>query len=140
MKILFLLIVVLVFISRATTTSDENSRSSSEENTSSSNSGELPSSTSDENSSLISESEEDVRSSASESLECKIRYKYTIWIGDNVDEVHSINLKSDCGIVFLDAMRQASVRRKQFAFKHSTHPTFGAFVTQIAGVSNDDEA
>lgn len=140
MKVLFFLIVVAAFIFCATTTSNENSRSSSEENASSSNSGEIASSSSEENSSPISESEENTSSSASESFECKIRYKYTIWIGDDVDEVHSINLKSDCGVVFLDSMRQASERKEQFSFKHTTHPTFGAFVTEIAGVSNDDEA
>lgn len=139
MKVLFFLIVVAAFFF-CTTTSNENSRSSSEENVSSSNSGKIASSSSEENSSPTSESEENVSSSASESLECKIRYKYTIWIGDDVDEVHSINLKSDCGVVFLDSMRQASERKEQFSFKHTTHPTFGAFVTEIAGVSNDDEA
>lgn len=125
MKALFFLIVVTI-ISCATT----NYRSSSEEYANSI--------ASEDNAS--SSSEEDVSSSSSESSECEIRYKYTIWIGDNVDEVHSVNLKSDCGIVFLDAMRQASEKSDTFEFDYTAHPSFGAFVTKIAGAINDDEA
>lgn len=117
----FLFVIVVAFISNATATSDENYRSSSEENESSS-------------------SEENADTSTDESTECKISYTYTIWIGDNVDEVHSVNLQSKCGIVFLEAMQQAAEKKEQFAFEHTAHPLFGSFVTQIDGVANDDEA
>lgn len=128
MKVLLYLAVV-VCISSTTSTSNENSRSFSDENLSS---------TSDENQSSFSEENE--TSSASESVECELSYKYNLWIGDNVDEVHSINLHSECGIVFLDAMRHASKKKEQFAFELTSHPLFGGFVTQINGVANDDEA
>lgn len=91
-------------------------------------------------SSATTTSEENLSLSSSESSECKIRYKYTLWIGDNIDDVYSIRLNSECGIVFLDAMQQASEKKDEFAFEHTTHPIYGAFITKIAGVANDDEA
>lgn len=130
MKVWILLIVTGIVVG-APTISDENSVSSSEDI---SNPEENSNSSSDENSSSSSD-----ESSSGESSECQLRYKYTIWLGDDVDEVRSINLKSKCGIFFLDAMRQASRREEQFAFKFSTHPLYGAFVTQIGDVANDDK-
>lgn len=121
-------LIVLAFISCAAATSDENSSSSSEE-TQSSFSVENP----------TSSSEDSESSSDTESLECEISYSYTIWIGDYVDEVHSIDLQSKCGIVLLDAMRQASKEKEQFAFEYTSHPLFGAFVTQINGLANNGE-
>lgn len=120
MKILPLLIVA-VLITCATSNSDESSSSSEED------SNDIP----------LEEYEES--SSSNESTECKINYQYTIWIGDSVEEEHSINLISECGINFLSAMQQASQRREQFKFEYTIHPLFGALVTQIDGVSNDDE-
>lgn len=115
-----LFVIVVAFISCATATTDENYRSWSEESASLS-------------------AEENVSSSDDESSSgCKI--SYTLWIGDNVDEIHSINLQSECGIVFLEAMRLAAEKKEQFAFEHTTHPRFGSFVTQIDGLINDAEA
>lgn len=71
---------------------------------------------------------------------CKLRYRYTFWIGDNIDEIHSIKLKSPCGIVFYDAMQQAAQEDVQFTFESTIHPEFGAFITKISGVANDDVA
>lgn len=121
-------LIVLALISCTAATSDEYSSSSSEE-TQSSFSVEAPTSSSEDSESL----------SESESLECELSYSYTIWIGDYVDEVHSIDLHSKCGIVFLDAMLQASKNKEQFAFEYTSHPLFGAFVTQISGLANDGE-
>lgn len=91
-------------------------------------------------SSAATTSNENLSSSSSESSECKIRYKYTLWIGDNIDDVYSVRLNSECGIVFLDSMQQASEKKDRFTFEHTTHPIYGAFITKIAGVANDEEA
>lgn len=120
-----LIFIIAVSITCATATSDESfsSRSTEEDDSFSSSIEDVSSS----------------RSSSAESTECTLNYQYTIWIGDNVDEMHSINLNSECGIVFLDAMQQASEKREQFKFDYTKHAQFGAFITQIDGVSNDDE-
>ncbi|KAG4066587.1 hypothetical protein HA402_007223 [Bradysia odoriphaga] len=113
--------IVAILITCVTTTSDE-------------------SSSSEENDGSFSSSDESASSSSSvESTECKLNYQYTIWIGDNVEEIHSINLNSECGIVFLNAMQQASQKREQFRFEYSTHPLFGTLVTKIDSLPNDDE-
>lgn len=78
--------------------------------------------------------------SSDESPECKIRYQFTLWIGDNIDEVHSLKLESECEIVFFDTMQQASQSKDQFLFEHTMHPLYGALITKIAGVANDDDA
>ncbi len=117
MKILLLLIVV-ASVANARTTFPENYHS-------------IEDSTS---------SEENSSSSSSESVGCKVNYRYTLWIGDNVDEIHSIHLQSKCGTILFNAMQQASEEEKEFEFEYTEHPTYGAFVTKIDGVSNDDEA
>lgn len=87
-----------------------------------------------------SESSSESQSKSSSKSKCKLHYKYTLWIGDDIDEIHSIKLKSKCGIVFYDAMEQAAQKDDQFEFESTTHPLYGAFITAISGVANDDLA
>lgn len=89
---------------------------------------------------ILSSEEDENHENKNLSVEgCKVNYKYTIWIGDAVDETCSIKLQSECGTNFFDAMKQASQVEKQFDFEYTTHPAYGAFVTKIAGVSNNKE-
>lgn len=69
----------------------------------------------------------------------KIKYKYILWIGDNVEETYSINLKSDDGIHFIDSMNQAAAQNPHFQFQFEQF-SFGKFITEIAGVANNQTA
>lgn len=90
------------------------------------------SSSSSESSSSSSES------SSSESDESdKIKYTYTLWIGDDVGKKYSINMKSKSGIYFIDAMNQAAGKNGHFRFEKSIHPGYGPFITEICAVAND---
>lgn len=66
----------------------------------------------------------------------KINYGYTLWIGDNVDEVHSIRLQSFVGIKFIDSMNQAASKDPTFVYE-GTDSQYGKFITKIAGQSQD---
>lgn len=127
----FLLLIVVTSITFVSSSSiiGENYRSNEE----------YPTSESEEVAGLSSEESSASIESGPECQGCQTNYKYTIWIGDNVNEAHSMNLRSECGTTFLNAMKQAAEKREQFLFKSVTHPTFGTFVTQIDGVANDDD-
>jgi hypothetical protein len=67
----------------------------------------------------------------------RIAYSYHLWIGDDAAQKYSIELKSFDGIKFIDAMNQAAVKHDNFRFEYKQFD-FGKFITQIAGVHNDD--
>jgi hypothetical protein len=67
----------------------------------------------------------------------RIAYSYHLWIGDDAAQKYSINLDSDDGINFIDAMNQAAGQDGNFNFEY-TQFDFGKFITQVAGVQNDD--
>lgn len=72
-------------------------------------------------------------SSSSSSSEKKIKYSYTLWIGNGVKSKSSINLKSSAGVFFYDSMVQAAAKDKHFAFDTIEFPPNGRFVNQIGG-------
>lgn len=97
------------------------------------------SSSSSESSSSSSSSESSSSSSSSESSHSskKLRYSYTVWVGDNVNHQYSINLKSKRGISFIDSMIQAASKNKHFKFEQTIHPTYGVLINELCGVAND---
>lgn len=59
---------------------------------------------------------------------------YHVWVGDNVDDSYSTNVKVNAGSKFSDAMTKAAEDDDRFDFTFITYP-FGRFVTSIGGVS-----
>src|SRR5690349_4266656 len=66
----------------------------------------------------------------------KIKYSYTLWIGDNVDEKHTLRLKSENGIVFYDAMFQAAAKDPNYIFETLMFEEYGRFVDKIGAYSS----
>lgn len=70
----------------------------------------------------------------------EICYTITLWIGNGVNTIHSIELKSEDGIFFHEAMDQAAALDSNFTFETIENEDFGAFVTKIAGVESKVKA
>lgn len=68
-----------------------------------------------------------------------ISYTYKLWIGDEVDEEHSLKLTSEQGIFFINAMDQAAALDSNFIYESIVHPVYGNFITKIAGHHRNEE-
>jgi len=92
-------------------------------------------------SSSSSSSESSSSSSSSESSSShhsrKVKYSYTIWIGDDVNNEYTMQLKSKPDCKFIEAMRQAAAKNKRFKFQQTIHPVYGVLIHELCGVPND---
>lgn len=66
----------------------------------------------------------------------KIKYSYTLWIGDDIEKKFSMNLKSQRGIFFIDAMNEAAAKIPKLSFEATDSSEFGKFITSIGGYAN----
>lgn len=66
-----------------------------------------------------------------------VKYEYLLWIGDDIHQSYSINLKSPSGSVFFNAMEQAAKKDDHFKFEFKLFPPYGRYITSISGVSED---
>lgn len=110
LAMIFIFMGLLCSLTNASSSSESSSSSSSESSSSSSSSGESSK---------------------------KVKYSYTLWIGDNVDRHYTIDLKSKPGTTFINAMRHAATKDKHFKFEQTIHPVYGVLVHEICGVTND---
>lgn len=104
-----------------------------------SNASSSSSSSSSDSSSSSSSSESSSSSSSHESSHSrKVKCKYNLWVGDDVDKDYSIEVKSRPGTSFINVMNQAAAKNKRFRFEQTTHPTYGVLINDICGVANNN--
>lgn len=65
-----------------------------------------------------------------------IKYSYSIWIGDEIEKKFSINLRSNDGIFFIDAMDEAAEKVPFLKYEATDSSQFGKFITAIGGHAN----
>lgn len=66
--------------------------------------------------------------------ECKnANVHYHVWVGDNVEDSYSKNVKVEDGSKFFEVMTEAAEDDERFEFTYTTY-TFGRFINSIGGV------
>lgn len=66
--------------------------------------------------------------------EHKLKYTYTLWIGDNVDQTFHLKMTSSCGIFFYDAMNEAAAIDSHYGFNATYYTGLGYFMTFITSL------
>lgn len=77
------------------------------------------------------------KSSSEKTKGKKIKYSYTIWIGNDVSQKYSLDLKSKAGIFFYNAMVEAAAIDSRFSFKTKLYPNYGRSVETIGDFTSD---
>lgn len=71
-------------------------------------------------------------------LKNDLKVTYTIWIGDDVTDSNSINVRVPEGSKFIAVMEEAAKSKQDFIFEYKTYD-FGRLITSIGGASENTE-